>query len=84
MSRRIQLPTTAHRLFAGQKGLLLACIHLGKVEGQVVWEGRTKFRYYPHLFGRITPQSVCWVKGFSWDDKLQDFRYPVEWHKATA
>ncbi len=71
LSCKPELRKTALK-FSGQENLSLLEIDLRLVSGKVIWVKKEK-AYYPHLYGKITPKSVVWVKDLAWTGEKFDF-----------
>ena len=52
--------------FKGQTDLILVCVDLSKVDGEVVWEVARNDQLYPHVYGAIPPSSVVWIADLPW------------------
>jgi uncharacterized protein (DUF952 family) len=78
LSARDQVKETAQKWFKGQENLLLVCVNLSLVEGNVKWEPSRNDQLFPHIYGAISPASVLWMKDFNLSDSKQDFLYPLE------
>ena len=60
LSTAAQVRETAARHFAGQDDLLLVAVSLDGLD--VRWEPSRGGDLFPHLYGRLPPASVMWVR----------------------
>ena len=58
LSTASQLTETVDRHFSGQQGLVIAAVDLAFLGDGVRWEPSRNGQLFPHLYGRLTPQSV--------------------------
>ena len=64
-STATQLLATANRLFKGRPDLVLLCVDIDSVEGEIRYEnleGGTSL--FPHVYGPLTTSAVCAVHDF--------------------
>ncbi len=53
LSRAAQLRTTLERHFAGEDGLLLVSLDMGRFGPELRWEPSRGEEYFPHLYGPL-------------------------------
>jgi len=53
LSRAAQLRTTLERHFAGEDGLLLVSLDMGRFGPELNWEPSRGGEYFPHLYGPL-------------------------------
>jgi uncharacterized protein (DUF952 family) len=58
LSTASQLTETVDRHFSGQRGLVIAAIDLAALGDGVRWELSRNGQLFPHVYGRLVPQSV--------------------------
>jgi uncharacterized protein (DUF952 family) len=58
LSTASQLTETVDRHFSGQKGLVIAAIHLEALGDAVRWEPSRDGQLFPHVYAPLTPTMV--------------------------
>ena len=78
LSAKSQLRDTANKWFKGQKDLILICVDLSRVHGEVKWEPSRNNELFPHIYGFFDNRSVVWLREFHLTTDHSGFVYPPE------
>jgi uncharacterized protein (DUF952 family) len=60
LSSRDQVVETARRHFGGADGLHLLALDADQLGGALVWEPSRGGALFPHLYGALRVEDVCW------------------------
>jgi uncharacterized protein (DUF952 family) len=58
LSTASQITETVDRHYSGQNGLVIAAVDLAPLGDAVRWERSRNGQQFPHIYGRLAPQSV--------------------------
>lgn len=78
LSTLVQVRETALKWFVGKSGLVLICVDLRRVEGEVRWETSRNNQLFPHVYGTISPSSIVWMVDLPVSADGKSFDFPPE------
>ncbi len=77
-----QLAGTAEKHFAGRNDLLLLAVDAASLGPSLRHEPSRGGDLFPHLYGELALDSVCWVKALTWQNG--SFVWPGELDHGSA
>lgn len=63
-----QVAETAARHFAGERGLMLLAVDVGRLGGAIKWERSRGGALFPHLYRDLLADDVIWAKDLPFED----------------
>ena len=78
LSAKEQVRETASKWFKGEMDLIMICIDLTRVDGEVKWEPSRNNQLFPHVYGTLSTNCVRWIHDLLLTPNKDDFIYPQE------